>query len=83
MSDCNAVPAGKDKSSIVNTDNNDLIRIPSTKHLSTNVNVAVNIQPGTASPVQTQAWKRFWQKMIVEVKKETGDISTPDKPSAR
>jgi hypothetical protein len=34
------------------------------------VNVVVNIHPGTGLQAQKQAWNRFWQKMIVEVKKE-------------
>ena len=71
MSDCNAIPAEKDKSPNVNTDSNDLIRIPSTKPISTDVSVVVNIQPGPVSPAQKQAWGRFWQKIIIGVKKET------------
>jgi hypothetical protein len=41
------------------------------KPISTDVSVVVNIQPGPVSPAQKQAWDRFWQKLIVEVKKET------------
>ena len=73
MSDCNAAPAGKDNSPNVNTDSSDLIRIPSAEPTSKIVNVVVNIHPGAASPAQKQAWGRFWQKIIIEVKKETGE----------
>jgi len=31
-------------------------------------NVVVDIKPGPASPAQKQAWKRFWRKLISEVK---------------
>jgi len=30
--------------------------------------VILNIKRGPASPAQKQAWKRFWQKLISEVK---------------
>jgi hypothetical protein len=30
--------------------------------------VTLDIKPGPASPAQKQAWKRFWQKLIAEVK---------------
>jgi hypothetical protein len=73
VSDCNAIPAEKDKSLNVNTDSNDLIRIPSTKPITAAMSVVVNIQPGTVSPAQKQAWGRFWQKIIIEVKKEIGE----------
>ena len=73
MSDCNAAPAEKDKNPNVNTDSNDLIRIPSTKPITAAMSVVVNIQPGTVSPAQKQAWGRFWQKIIIEVKKEIGE----------
>ena len=73
MSDCNATPAEKDKSPNVNSDSNDLIRIQSTKPISTDVSVVVNIHPGVASPAQKQVWGRFWQKIIIEVKKESGE----------
>ena len=39
----------------------------------TATNLVVNIHPGTTSPAQKQAWGRFWQKIIIEVKKETGN----------
>jgi len=32
------------------------------------VTVKVNVRPGSGIPVQKQAWKRFWQKIITEVK---------------
>ena len=32
--------------------------------------VILNIKRGPASPAQKQAWKRFWQKLISEVKAE-------------
>jgi len=28
----------------------------------------MNIKAGPVSPAQKQAWKRFWQKLIAEVK---------------
>ncbi len=34
----------------------------------TDIKVKVNIQPGPVSPAQKQAWERFWQKLITEVK---------------
>jgi hypothetical protein len=71
VSDCNAAPARKDNSPNINTDSKDLIRIPSTKPISTNVSVVVNIHSGTISPAQKQAWGRFWQKIVIEAKKET------------
>ena len=37
------------------------------------VSVVVNIHPGTTSLAQKQAWGRFWQKIIIEAKKETGN----------
>ena len=40
---------------------------------TTVTNPVVNIQPGTTSPAQKQAWGRFWQKIIIGVKKETGE----------
>ncbi len=73
MSACNDAPAGKDINPNANTDNSDLIRIPLTKSASTSVRVTVDIQPGTGSPAQKQAWNRFWQKIIIGVKKETGE----------
>jgi hypothetical protein len=73
VSDCNAAPAGENNSPNVNTENNDLIRIPSTKPITAAMSVVVNIQPGTVSPAQKQAWGRFWQKIIIEVKKEIGE----------
>ncbi len=30
--------------------------------------VTMNIQSGPMTPAQKQAWKRFWQKVITEVK---------------
>ena len=30
----------------------------------------VVIKPGPATPAQKQAWKRFWQKLIAEVKND-------------
>jgi hypothetical protein len=35
---------------------------------ATSIKVVLNIRPGPASPAQKQAWKRFWQKLISEVK---------------
>jgi hypothetical protein len=32
--------------------------------------VTVNIQPGPASPAQNAAWCKFWQRVIVETRKE-------------
>jgi hypothetical protein len=32
------------------------------------IKVVVDIKPGPASPAQKQAWKRFWGKLISEVK---------------
>jgi hypothetical protein len=32
--------------------------------------VTVNIQPGPASPAQNEAWIKFWQRVIVEARKE-------------
>ena len=43
---------------------------PTLKTTGNSTNVVVNIQPGPASPAQRQAWKRFWQKLIAEVKAE-------------
>jgi hypothetical protein len=39
----------------------------------TATNLVVNIRLGTTSLAQKQAWGRFWQKIIIEVKKETGN----------
>jgi len=38
---------------------------PDTK---TQSKVTVNIRPGPMSPAQKQVWRRFWQKLIAEVK---------------
>ena len=35
---------------------------------STKSKVTVNVHPGTMSPAQKQAWRKFWQKLITEVK---------------
>ena len=35
---------------------------------STQPRVIVNIRPGEMSPAQKQAWRKFWQKLITEVK---------------
>ena len=35
---------------------------------STQTMVTVNIRVETMSPAQKQAWERFWQKLIAEVK---------------
>lgn len=32
------------------------------------VKLTIHIRPGPASVTQKQAWKRFWQKLIAEVK---------------
>ena len=32
------------------------------------IKVKVDIRPGPVSPAQKQAWRRFWQKLIAEVK---------------
>jgi len=32
------------------------------------VRLTVDVQLGTASPSRKQAWKRFWQKIISDVK---------------
>jgi hypothetical protein len=40
-------------------------QLPVSKQAST---VLIGIQHGPASPTQMQAWKRFWQKLIIEVK---------------
>jgi hypothetical protein len=32
--------------------------------------VTVNIQPGPASPAQSAAWSKFWQRVILETKKD-------------
>ena len=34
----------------------------------TDIAVKVDIRPESASDPQRQAWKRFWQKLIAEVK---------------
>lgn len=34
------------------------------------VTVTVRIEGGPVSPAQKRAWKRFWQKLITEVKSE-------------
>ena len=33
-----------------------------------NFKVKVSIQPGPASPAQKAAWRRFWAKLLAEVK---------------
>jgi len=32
--------------------------------------VTMNIRPGTVTPAQKQVWRRFWQKLITEAKRE-------------
>jgi hypothetical protein len=34
------------------------------------IKVTVDIRRGPASPAQKFAWKRFWQKLISEVKRD-------------
>ena len=34
------------------------------------IRVKIDIRPGPASPAQKVAWRRFWQKLIAEVKSE-------------
>ncbi len=65
-----AADPGTDKSHVTHDGNSASIRNPSTKPISTDVNVVVNIHRGPATPAQKQSWNRFWQKMIMEVKKE-------------
>jgi len=42
-----------------------MVRYHNTK---TEIKMTVDIQRGPASPAQEQAWKRFWRKLISEVK---------------
>ena len=51
--------------------NTTVTKIPSANPASAALNVVVNIHHGKVSPAQKQAWKMFYQKLIVEVKKET------------
>jgi len=37
--------------------------------------VILNIKRGPASPAQKQEWKRFWQKLISEVKADESEGS--------
>jgi len=53
--------------------NDDQAKILAVKARPTATNLVVNINPGTTSPAQKQAWGRFWQKIIIEVKKEIGE----------
>jgi hypothetical protein len=32
--------------------------------------VTINLKPGPASPAQYALWRKFWQRVIVETKKE-------------
>ena len=36
--------------------------------IRTQLRIKVNIRPGPVSPVQKTAWRKFWQKLISEVK---------------
>jgi hypothetical protein len=41
--------------------------------------VTINLVPGPTSPAQKQAWRKFWAKLIAEVKQEaTEDNSSSD-----
>jgi hypothetical protein len=51
--------------------NSTVTKMSSGKPISTAAKLVVNINPGTTSPMQKQAWNRFWQKLMMEVKKET------------
>jgi hypothetical protein len=67
----NNLQPGADKSNKSN--NNDQAKMLGRKSRSTATNLVVNIHIGTASPAQKQAWGRFWQKIVIEVKKETSE----------
>lgn len=43
-----------------------------TKTVTKLVRVAADIRPGQTSVAQKQAWRRFWQKLISEVKAGEG-----------
>lgn len=45
----------------------------------TEIKVAVNVNPGSASPAQKAAWHRFWAKLITEVKNNQRDDGIPRK----
>lgn len=53
--------------------NSEDAKMPGGKSRSTTANLVINIPLGTASPAQKQAWGRFWQEIVIEVKKETGE----------
>ena len=36
----------------------------------TGLKLRVDIRPGPVSPAQKTAWRKFWQKLIAEVKSE-------------
>ncbi len=40
------------------------------------VHITINLTTGPASPAQKQAWRKFWTKLIAEVKQ----AATEDKP---
>jgi hypothetical protein len=41
--------------------------------------VTINLVPGPTSPAQKHAWRKFWTKLIAEVKQEaTEDDSSSD-----
>jgi len=43
------------------------------------VRVTINLAPGPTSPAQKQAWRKFWEKLIAEVKQEaTEDSNSSD-----
>jgi len=41
-----------------------------TKPAAKPIQLVVNLKPGPASLAQKQAWKRLWQKLIAECKRE-------------
>jgi hypothetical protein len=42
------------------------------------IKITVDIQPGPALPAQKTAWKRFWQKLIDEVKVSDDHVGAED-----
>ena len=42
--------------------------MPKTTDKEMEIKLKVNICPGPVSPVQKTAWRRFWEKLIAEVK---------------
>ena len=41
--------------------------------------VIINLVPGPTSPAQKQAWRKFWAKLIAEVKRATMEDNSSDR----